>query len=86
MNTLFHDIYYYFQSTFDQMKRQLLISKFTSVILLLTNIINVFSQDVEYYTKEYFRFENHVYKDNIHTVQLNIDGNILSPDYQSWRK
>ncbi|MBL4624092.1 MAG: DUF5103 domain-containing protein [Flavobacteriales bacterium] len=47
-------------------------------ILLTVNSLPSFSQDDEYYDEDYLRFENHVYHDNIQTVQLNINGNLMS--------
>ena len=46
--------------------------------ILVASYLSVSCQDEEYYEENYLRFENHVYNENIQTVQLNIDGNVMS--------
>jgi hypothetical protein len=40
------------------------------IILLLCTIVGFAQQEAEYYKKDFFRYENQVYKPNIRTVQL----------------
>ncbi|MBL4653137.1 MAG: DUF5103 domain-containing protein [Flavobacteriales bacterium] len=53
-------------------------NQFTICLILVISTLSASSQDDEYYNEDYLRFENHVYHENIQTVQLNIDGNIMS--------
>ena len=46
--------------------------------LLIFSSFICFCQEEDYYKEDYLRFENHVYHDNIQTVQLNINGNVMS--------